>query len=65
MIQVAYDWLRARGTVTNRLLLDTDGLNVKRSSFVCALLALLPGVNVESTRPIALVMPARAAADRR
>lgn len=56
MIQVAYDWLRAHGTLTNRFLLNTDGLNVKRSSFVCALLARLPGVEVESTRPIALAM---------
>ena len=56
MIQVAYDWLRAHGTLTNRFLLDTDGLNVKRSSFVCALLARLPGVEVRSTRPITLAM---------
>ena len=56
MIQVAYDRLRAHGTLTNRFLLDTDGLNVKRSSFVCALLARLAGVEVGSTRPIVLVM---------
>ena len=55
MIQVAYDRLRAHGTLTNRFL-DTDGLNVKRSSFVCALLARLAGVEVGSTRPIVLVM---------
>jgi len=57
MIQIAYDWLRAHGTLTNRFLVATDGLNVKRSSFVCELLARLPGVHVESARPIALVMP--------
>jgi hypothetical protein len=45
---------QARGVLTNRFLLSTDGLNVKRSSFVCALLAELPEVNVESTRPITL-----------
>jgi hypothetical protein len=54
MIQVAWEWLLARGQLTNRFLLDTDGLNVKRSSFVCALLARLPGVRVVSTRPIEL-----------
>lgn len=56
MIQVAWEWLLARGTLTNRFLLDTDGLNVKRSSFVCALLARLPGVRVASTRPIELAL---------
>jgi hypothetical protein len=54
MIQVAWEWLVARGRLTNRFLLDTDGLNVKRSSFVCALLSRLPGVRVISTRPIEL-----------
>lgn len=44
MIEVAWDYLRSHGRLTNRFLLDTDGLNVKRSSFVCALLAKLPGV---------------------
>jgi hypothetical protein len=44
MIEIAWDYLRVHGRLTNRFLLDTDGLNVKRSSFVCALLAKLPGV---------------------
>jgi hypothetical protein len=44
MIEIAWDYLRAHGRLTNRFLLDADGLNVKRSSFVCALLAKLPGV---------------------
>jgi hypothetical protein len=56
MIQSAWDYLQARGVLTNRFLLSTDGLNVKRSSFVCALLAQLPGVSVESTRPITLAL---------
>jgi HKD family nuclease len=56
MIQVAWDWLTARGTLTNRHLLDKDGLNVKRSSFVCALLARLPSVRVVSSRPIELAL---------
>jgi hypothetical protein len=34
--------------------LASDGLNVKRSSAVCALLAVLPNVTVESTRPVIL-----------
>ena len=54
MIQIAWEWLTAHGTLTNRHLLATDGLNVKRSSFVCALLATLPGVHVVRTRPIEL-----------
>jgi hypothetical protein len=54
MIQSAWDYLQARGVLTNRFLLSTDGLNVKRSSFVCARLAQLPEVSVESTRPIKL-----------
>lgn len=43
MIEIAWDYLRARGRLTNRFLLDTDGLNVKRSSFVCTLLSNCPG----------------------
>jgi len=31
-------WLVAHGTLTNRHLPDQDGLNVERSSLVCALL---------------------------
>ena len=54
MIQSAWEYLQAHGQLTNRHLLSTDGLNVKRSSFVCALLARLPGVHVSSARPITL-----------
>ena len=54
MIQSAWEYLQAHGSLTNRHLLSTDGLNVKRSSFVCALLARLPGVRVSSARPIGL-----------
>jgi hypothetical protein len=56
MIQVAWDWLEAHGSLTNRHLLATDGLNVKRSSFVCALLACLPDVHVRRRRPIDLAL---------
>jgi hypothetical protein len=56
MIQIAWDWLAAHGTLTNRHLLATDGLNVKRSSFVCALLACLPEVAVRGRRPIELAL---------
>ncbi len=56
MIELAWDWLVAHGTLTNRHLLATGGLNVKRSSLVCALLARLPGVRVVSTRPIELAL---------
>ena len=54
MIQSAWEYLQAHGSLTNRHLLSTDGLNVKRSSFVCALLARLPGVHLSSARPITL-----------
>ena len=61
MIQVAWDYLQAYGTLTHRFLLDKDGLNVKRSSFVCALLARLPHVQVAATRPITLKLASAAA----
>jgi hypothetical protein len=56
MIQVAWDWLESHGSLTNRHLLATDGLNVKRSSFVCALLASLPEVEIRTRRPIELAL---------
>lgn len=54
MILVAWQRLASRGRLTNAELLATNDLNVKRSSFVCAMLAWLPGVQVASTRPIVL-----------
>ncbi len=56
MIQLAWDYLQLNGELTNTYLLATDGLNVKRSSAVCALLARLPQVEVASVRPITLRM---------
>jgi len=56
MIQVAWEWLSTHGTLSNQYLLSDDGLNVKRSSFVCALLAGLPSVRVVSRRPIELAL---------
>lgn len=44
MFTLAWEYLRAHGRLTNRYLLAQDGLNVKRSSAVCAILARLPGV---------------------
>jgi HKD family nuclease len=58
MIQIAWEWLRRHGRLSNRFLLATDGLNVKRSSFVCALLARLPEVRVTRLRPIELTFSA-------
>jgi hypothetical protein len=52
MLNLAWDVLKARGELSNRALLDE--LRVHRSSFVCALLARLPGVEVVSSRPIVL-----------
>ena len=54
MVQAAWEHLTAHGTLTNTHLLAKDGLNVKRSSAVCALLARLPEVTVVSVRPIML-----------
>ena len=54
MLQSAWDHLRSTGSLDNRFLGASDGLNVKRSSAVCALLAHLPGVTVTSSRPIML-----------
>ena len=54
MIQIAWEYPAATGGLTNGYLLADDGLNVKRSSFVCALLATLPGVTITSRRPIEL-----------
>jgi hypothetical protein len=44
MFTLASDYLRTHGHLSNRYLPATDGLNVKRSSAVCAILARLPGV---------------------
>jgi hypothetical protein len=54
MVQLAWDWLIAYGTLSNVTLLKN--LRVHRSSFVCALLAQLPGVRVVTNRPITLVI---------
>jgi hypothetical protein len=47
MIQFAWDHLQQHGELTNKYLRDGP-LSVKRSSFVCALLARLPGVEATS-----------------
>jgi hypothetical protein len=52
MIETAWDHLRRRGELSHKELLNA--LNVKRSAFVCALLALFPDVVVRSTRPTVL-----------
>jgi HKD family nuclease len=54
MVQLAWDWLVAHGSLTNPTLLRD--LRVHRSSFVCALLAQLPGVQVVSRSPITLAI---------
>ena len=53
MFEVAWQRLVARGQITNAELVSSNDLNVKRSSFVCAALATLPGVSV-SIKPIVL-----------
>ena len=54
MLNVAWRHLRATGSLSNRHLLSSEGLNVKRSSAVCAVLSTLAGVEVTSSRPIEL-----------
>ena len=54
MIQLAWDHLQLHGELTNQYLLSTDGLNVKRSSAVCAVLARLPGIEAVPGRTITL-----------
>jgi hypothetical protein len=55
MLNIAWRHLQDNGSLTNAHLLSSGGLNVKRSSAVCALLSQLPGVRIVSTRPIRLV----------
>lgn len=55
MFQLAVDHLDAHGRLSNAYLLASEGLNVKRSSAVCAILSRLPGVEVTSRRPVELV----------
>ena len=54
MILAAWKHLVRTGHLTNDELLNSRDLNVKRSSFVCALLARFPEVEVVSQRPIEL-----------
>ena len=56
MFQLAADHLEAQGSLTNACLLSSNGLNVKRSSAVCAILSRLPWVDVASRRPVELVV---------
>lgn len=52
MLNEAWAHLRNAGNLTNRYALAADGLNIKRSSAVCALLARVPGVRIASSRPV-------------
>jgi HKD family nuclease len=65
MFQLAWDYLKSHGSLTNRHLLASDGLNVKRSSAVMAILARLPGVQIVGRSPVevAIRLPLTAAGD--
>jgi HKD family nuclease len=52
MFNLAWEWLRAKGELSNRVLLDE--LRVHRSSAVCAVLARLPEVEVAPGKRIVL-----------
>lgn len=56
MVEAGWRRLKERGRLSHAELLATDDLNVKRSSFVCAVLARLPGVALVSQRPIVLTL---------
>jgi hypothetical protein len=53
-IEVAWEHLRRCGTLSQEVLVSDDGLGVKRSAFVMALLSKFPGVGVRSTSPSVL-----------
>ncbi len=57
MLNLAWEYLRTRGELTNATLLNQ--LRVHRSSAVCALLARVPGVQVTKGRQIALSVETR------
>ncbi|UQX11486.1 hypothetical protein [Candidatus Mycobacterium methanotrophicum] len=57
MIVAVWEHLRQDGELTHHELLHER--NVKRSAFVCALLAQFPDVVVRSTRPIVLELISR------
>lgn len=46
MFTLAWDYLRSHGSLSNAYLVASDGLNVKRSSAICAILSRLPGVRL-------------------
>lgn len=56
MLERAWGHLKRHGRLSNQFLVSTQGLNVKRSAAVSALLAHLPGVSVTSDNPIVLEM---------
>lgn len=56
MLERAWRHLNEHRTLSNSFLVSTEGLNVKRSAAVCAMLARLPAVVVVSDRPIQLAM---------
>jgi hypothetical protein len=57
MIVAAWEHLRRNGELSQNDLLNE--LNVKRSAFVCALLAQFPDIVVRSTRPTVLELISR------
>lgn len=56
MFEAAWAHLKTHRRLENKFLRAADGLNAKRSSAVCAILARLPGVEVESYGPIVLTL---------
>jgi hypothetical protein len=54
MVERTWHHLLAARTVTQQFMLSTEGLNVKRSAFVAALVSRFDGVRVVSTRPTEL-----------
>ena len=59
MFTLAWDCLHTHGRLTNRYLLAPDGLDVKRSNVVCAILAKLPGVTAMARTADGIVLTVR------
>ncbi len=55
MLEPAWEHLRREGSLSRTYLRSSAGLNVKRSSVVCTLLARLPGVSVAPTESMGLL----------
>lgn len=59
MLTLAWDSLHTHGRLTSRYLSAADGLDVKKASAVCAILAKLPGVSARARTADGVVLTVR------